>query len=95
MPLSDSVLRRQRAPSDDELSNIDTNLFEKRSQTSTSRHSSYPKRRIMRQVKRLTVLCSDILARNVRDLLAFPVNFVDLRVFFVGFVVLREGIPEK
>lgn len=83
MPLSNSVLRRQRAPSDDELSNIDTNLFEKRSQSSTSRHSSYSKRRMTRTVKRLTVLCSDILARNVIhvDLLFHLLVFVDFDDF--------------
>lgn len=78
MPLSDSVLRRQRAPSDDELSNIDTNLFEKRSQTSTSRHSSCSKRRMTRTVKRLTVLCSDVLARNVKE-----IHFSSIFVIFL------------
>lgn len=65
--LSDSVLRRQRCPSSDDLSNIDTNLFERRStsHSSNSRHSSYSKRKLPQMVKRLTVLCSDVLARNV------------------------------
>lgn len=67
-PLSDSVLRRQRASPTDELSNIDTNLFERRSHSqsqSNSRHSTYSKRKLPQMVKRLTVLCSDVLARNV------------------------------
>lgn len=68
--LSDSVLRRQRCPSLDDLSNIDTNLFERRTSTSishssNSRHSTYTKRKIPQMVKRLCVLCSDVLARSV------------------------------
>lgn len=68
--LSDSVLRRQRCPSSDDLSNIDTNLFERRTSTSishssNSRHSTYTKRKIPQMVKRLSILCSDVLARNV------------------------------
>lgn len=68
--LSDSVLRRQRCPSLDDLSNIDTNLFERRTSTtlshsSNSRHSTYTKRKLPQMVKRLCVLCSDVLARSV------------------------------
>lgn len=68
-PLSDSVLRRQRAYSSDELSNIDTNLFERRSTLShpTSWHSRYFKRKLPQMIKRLSVLCSDVLAQNVTD----------------------------
>lgn len=65
--LSDSVLRRQRCSSSDDLSNIDATLFERRStsHSSNSRHSSYSKRKIPQMVKRLSVLCSDVLAKNV------------------------------
>lgn len=68
--LSGSVLRRQRCPSLDDLSNIDTNLFERRTSTSishssNSRHSTYTKRKIPQVVKRLSVLCCDVLARSV------------------------------
>lgn len=93
MPLSDSVLRRQRAPSDDELSNIDTNLFEKRSQSSTSRHSSYSKRRMTRTVKRLTVLCSDILARHVNvDYFISTLRFMNTFVFLDGNIGKGGGV---
>lgn len=65
--LSESVLRRQRCPSLDDLSNIDTALFERRStsHSSNSRSSSYSKRKVPQMVKRLTTMCSDVLARNV------------------------------
>lgn len=63
--LSESVLRRQRAPSSDDLSNIDSHLFERRSHSSNSRHSSCAKRKLPQMVKRLSVLCSDVLAKNV------------------------------
>lgn len=65
--LSESVLRRQRLPSEDDLTNIDSNLFERRStsHSSNSRHSSYSKRKLPQMVKRLTILCSDVLAKNV------------------------------
>lgn len=68
--LSESVLRRQRCPSTDDLSNIDAALFERRSGRSTShssnsRHSSYSKRKVPQMIKRLTILCSDVLAKNV------------------------------
>lgn len=69
--LSESVLRRQRCPSEDDLYHIDANLFERRSMShsSNSRHSSCSKhsskRKLPQMVKRLTILCSDVLARNV------------------------------
>lgn len=58
--LSPSVQRRQRAPSLDDLSNLDANLFEKKS----PRHLY--KRKYPQMVKKLVVLCSDVIARNVR-----------------------------
>lgn len=68
--LSDSVLRRQRCPSLDDLSNIDTTLFERHTSTSishssNSRHSTYTKRKIPKMVERLSVLCTNVLARSV------------------------------
>lgn len=63
--LSESVKRRQRASSLDDLTNIDTNLFERRSQSSSSTARSYSKRKVPQMVKRLSTLCSDVIAENV------------------------------
>lgn len=59
--LSPSVQRRQRTPSFDDLSSIDTTLFEKKS----SRIGSVNSRKVPQMVKRLSVLCSDFIASNV------------------------------
>lgn len=57
--LSPSTLRRQRAPSFDDLSSIDTTLFEKKPKIVLNR-------KIPQMVKKLSVLCSNVLATSVK-----------------------------
>lgn len=101
--LPDSVLRRQRCSSLDNLANIDGNYFERRTtntnttHSSNSRYSSYSnsKRKMPQTVKRLTILCSDILARYVCANMKYSqfLNFVcfkmeDFKILFWNFSFL-------
>lgn len=95
--LSGSVLRRQRCPSLDDLSNIDTNLFERRTSTSisishssNSRHSTYTKRKIPQVVKRLSVLCSDVLARSVLFVLSLFIAYRFMIDFFLSVFLFHK-----
>lgn len=61
--LSESVLRRQRAPSPNDSLNIDASLFDRRASSTPSR--SQNNRKMPKIIKKLSVLCSDVLVSNV------------------------------
>lgn len=91
-----SVQRRQRMPSFDDLSSIDTALFEKKS----SHFGQSNTRKIPQMVKRLSVLCSDVIASNVRytrsiyliaHFLQYNFNsFAQNNIFFCSFVLFHK-----
>lgn len=71
--LSPSVQRRQRTPSSEDLSSIDTALFEKKSIRVDTEHRRTG-RKCSKMVKRLSVLCSDVIAANVRAIIVSSFN---------------------
>lgn len=62
--LSESVIRRQRSPSPNQLMSTDTNLFDRKSANSSTR--SPDNRKMPKIVKKLSILCSDVLVSNVK-----------------------------
>lgn len=70
--LSPSVQRRQRSSSLDDLSNIDTSLFTLK----TARLNQ--KRKLPQMIKKLSMLCSDVIAENVMQKFKNKIYFVCL-----------------